>query len=226
MLCDHIGAILFPADISWRIIGRIAFPIFCFLIAEGAAHTRNIKRYLLRLSLFALVSEIPFDLADTGKLLELGTQNVYFTLTLGLIGIIAIRYFKKRWYFSAPIVLALAWLAQQIHTDYRWYGVLMIVFFYLAGTNKIAQAGAFIVPTQAYSIERTAKAYSGIEHVPAKDFISSMFKDVQQSALMGLVVIMLYNGKRGYNKPWVKWGFYLFYPCHLFLLYFIKTWVF
>ena len=85
MIIDHVGAILYPEARVLRIIGRIAFPIYAFLVAEGFYHTKNVKKYMLRLLLFALVSEIPFDLALTGQILEFGHQNVFFTLFAGLL---------------------------------------------------------------------------------------------------------------------------------------------
>jgi len=226
MLCDHIGVALFPGDIAWRIIGRVAFPVFCFLIAEGAAHTKNIEKYLFRLMFFAIIAEGPFDLMGKGKLFDAGSQNVFFTLSLGLIGICAVKYFAKRWYLWTVAVAALAGVAQIIRSDYRWYGVLMIVGFYLARDLKLARAGAFFIPTQLYALDRTFKLFRASPPPQGKLFLPYLFSDIQQNAVIGLVCILLYNGKRGYNRAWVKWGFYLFYPCHMLILYFIKILVF
>ena len=83
MLTDHVGCILFPDELIFRAIGRIAFPIFCFLVVEGFFHTRNTWNYLMRLCIFAILSEIPFDLAFFGKVFYLQKQNVFMTLALG-----------------------------------------------------------------------------------------------------------------------------------------------
>ena len=85
MLADHIGAILLPGCVLLRIIGRLSFPIYCFLLAEGAAHTRNAKGYALRLLICAILSEIPHDLALSGRVLTLGSLNTMFSLLLGFL---------------------------------------------------------------------------------------------------------------------------------------------
>ena len=77
MLIDHIGAIFYPDMIALRVIGRIAFPIYCFLLVQGFLHTSNLKKYMVRMGVFALLSEVPFDLARTGYWLDLGRQNVF-----------------------------------------------------------------------------------------------------------------------------------------------------
>ena len=83
MLIDHIGAIIFPTQMGFRIIGRFSFPIFCFLLVEGFHHTKDVKKYMIRLGIFALISEIPYDLAFRNVFLEFERQNVFFTLLLG-----------------------------------------------------------------------------------------------------------------------------------------------
>ena len=88
--CDHIGAVFFPEIPLLRWIGRLAMPVLCFFIGEGLRHTRSPRRYLLRLTGFALLSELPFDLAFYGGI-EWGHQNVYFTLALGLLALWAIQ---------------------------------------------------------------------------------------------------------------------------------------
>ena len=91
MLVDHIGCVLFPKVTAFRIIGRLAFPIFAFLIAEGMVHTSNWKKYFLRLFIFAIISEIPFDFITSGKMIDWSHQNVLFTLLLGAMSIASFR---------------------------------------------------------------------------------------------------------------------------------------
>ena len=91
MLIDHTGMVLFPQYRIFRIVGRLAFPIYCFLLVEGAVHTSNWKKYVSRLILFALISEIPFDLARSGQIVAADAQNVFFTLSFGLLAVIILK---------------------------------------------------------------------------------------------------------------------------------------
>lgn len=189
----------------WRIIGRIAFPIFAFMIAEGADRTRNIKKYIFRLAVFSLISEIPFDIAfwvkDPSQMIEFGYQNVYFTLTLGLIAIALYKFFKEKnaaviGYITACVCAAAAFFLQ---TDYSWSGVLCIFIMYLANgkSEPVRKTGiviAAILPTFALFDINSPELF----------------------ALLGLIPIFLYNGEKG--RKINKYVFYAFYPVHLLLL--------
>ena len=153
MLIDHIAATVIIRILKFggyndglyqlyrvmRNIGRIAFPIFCFLLVEGFMHTRDREKYALRLGCFAAVSEIPFDLAFNGKVLEVGYQNVFFTLLLGLLTMMAYDAVMnqsrwsvwKRTALSTIAILAGMFAAEFLSTDYGALGVLCIMVFYL-----------------------------------------------------------------------------------------------
>ena len=127
-----------------RLIGRLAFPIFCFFIVEGLIHTRNIYRYAFRLFLLALISEIPFDVSHTAKLFDFDNQNVFWTLFLGLAAIYCIdglyRKFRlkaaARGFWIILITLAAGIVATVLNTDYAGFGVATIVIIYLAGRKE------------------------------------------------------------------------------------------
>ena len=130
MLIDHVGAVLFPYEMMFRIIGRIAFPIFCFLIVEGFFHTRDARRYMMRLGLFALLSEVPYDLAFRGQLLDMSRQNVFFTLFLGVLLMYLLEKSPNIFIKAAEIVLIL-YAAEVLRTDYSDRGVLLIFIYYV-----------------------------------------------------------------------------------------------
>lgn len=194
MLIDHMGAILYPQYIQMRMIGRIAFPIYCFLLVEGAVHTSNIRKYIGRLFLFALLSELPFDLAFYGQI-SLEHQNVFFTLLLGLIAISQLQQNAGKLNCVLSTILAMT-LAMVLHTDYSYKGVALILCFFFLYQYVFLKQAAFMAGN--WLVYGTG---------------------VQTYACLAAIPMLLYNGKRGAN---MKYFFYIFYPAHLLILYFIK----
>lgn len=208
MLIDHGTAILVPGNSSFyiigRSIGRLAFPIFCFLLVEGFLHTSNVKKYLLRLGIFALISEIPFDLAFNHTLFELGHQNIFFTLLIGLLVLIGVRYVDEKHkgkgsyvFLNAGIIIGGCLLALILATDYYFAGVLMILSFYQFRHNKVLLTAALVI---IYNF-----ALGGIQIL----------------AVFAMIPILFYNGQRGTKIN--KYVFYSFYPVHILTLYLIGT---
>lgn len=169
-----------------RFIGRIAFPIFCFLLVEGFLYTSNKRKYAVRLFLFALVSEFPFDLAIFDTFITWEYQNVYFTLCIGLLTIWLMDIVKSN-SIAIPlqmvIVFAGCLLAYALHTDYDYKGILLIAILYVFHNNRSLMTAAGIV--------------SLLWEAPA---------------CLAFIPINMYNGKRGLS---LKYFFYLFYPVHL-----------
>lgn len=194
MLIDHTGMMLFPQELWLRCIGRMAFPIYCFLLVEGFFHTSDLRKYETRLFAFALLSEVPFDLARTGSILEYEHQNVFFTLFLGLILIDCISRIRVEWQ-RMLVAIAIAVIAYMMAVDYGIGGIAIILLFYLFQSRKVLNSIAF----GAVNI----LVYGGL----------------QNYAILSLVPINLYNGKKG---PSMKYFFYFFYPIHLLILYWIK----
>ena len=193
MLIDHIGYAFFPEVKILRIIGRLAFPIFAYVLTEGFVYTRDVKKYMLRLGVFALISEIPFDLMRRAVLFETSTQNIFFTLFLGVVmmylvsktNIVIIQY---------GIVAFLILVCRFLHTDYSSTGLLIIIIFYIFRERKIEKL--LIV---------------GLVFI-------AIAGGIQIFAILALPLIALHSGEQG---PKMKLFFYLFYPAHLFILYLI-----
>lgn len=179
-----------------RYIGRIAFPIFCFLLVEGFVRTHSVGRYLLRMALFAVLTEIPFDLAFAGRPFYFGYQNVMFTLLIGLLTMLGFSRVEKLRIPFVPavlldgvILLAGMTAAYFMKTDYDWRGVACIMALYVFRRKKVLQIIAGCV---SFAWEWTAP--------------------------LAFILVGFYNGKRGLS---LKYVFYLFYPLHLLLLYLI-----
>lgn len=198
MVIDHVGFLFFPNEIIFRKIGRIAFPIFCFLIVEGFHHTKSQLSYLGRLLLFAILSEIPFDLAFYGTMADFQHQNVFITLALGLLSIFCLEERNIKPIYTLPLILIWV-IAYFCHCDYGLGGVLLICVFYF--TRETPWVRLFLCGLLLYLF----------------------FGQLELYALIAMVPITLYNGKKG---PSVQLFFYFFYPLHLLVLYALKYYVF
>ena len=187
----------FHIDTVLRLIGRLAFPLYCFLLVEGFLHTRNVAKYTLRLGIFALISEIPFDLAFYHSIFNLKSQNVFFTLLIGLVVLWCMRYFEQLPPHLAPFRYLVAMtgimVAEFLQTDYAGFGVMLIVLLYILHQNRKLQCifGALFMFLQSYT------------------------------APLAFLLVYFYNGERGKQLP--KYFFYLFYPVHLLLLILLRT---
>lgn len=193
-----------------RYIGRMAFPIYCFLLVEGFLHTRNVKKYALRLLLFAFISEIPFDLAITGQWMSMDYSNVFFSLVIGLLLIWIVSYIEKfyeywkekNWdTFLGTMIAVLAGVVAVaifgglaeivLKTDYGLAGVVAILIIYLfRRTRELGFALSILV-------------------------LSVLSSNTEILALLMLFPLMKYDGTRGKN---IKYVFYAFYPVHLLFL--------
>ena len=226
MLIDHIGAAVieagilssndmarmmailetergmqwYLADIVLRLIGRLAFPIFCFLLVEGFTHTGNEAKYARNLLLFALISEIPFALAFFGRLFFPGAQNVYFTLFLGVEMMCFLKKYAGRPVIQGAAVAAACGLSVLLKSDYSYMGILMIASFYLLRNRRTTQLILAGILAAAESL--------------------TLFG----AAALALIPIARYNGERG--KLRLKYFFYWFYPVHIMALYLLRCLLF
>lgn len=203
MFIDHIGYVIFGNFSFFNYIGRIAFPIFAFQISEGYVHTKNFKNYLLRLFIFAIVSQIPFMLFYN-ILSNAFTLNIFFTLLLGLL---SIYIYDKAKYKTLGILCAilLGFLAEFTHCDYGFYGIAIIFLFYVFKNNFIKASLAFILATTIKYI------------IPIIKYgFYSVYLYLLICTLIPILFISFYNGKKGKDT---KYLLYLFYPIHLLLIY-------
>ena len=194
MLIDHVGTVLFPQYRILRLIGRIAFPIFTYTLVEGFIHTHNVKKYMMRMGILAFISEIPFDLAFTGKVLEFGHQNVFFSLFLGLLMLYLMTKAPNE-LCSLLYVLVILFVARCLRVDYSYYGLLMVFWYY------------------HYRNKNLMKIF-GIAFINV-----FLMGGSQVYALFALIPILLHNRECG---PKCKGFFYGFYPVHLLVIYFIN----
>ena len=208
MLLDHASTAFMP-NVGCRIIGRLAFPIYCFLLAEGAYYTRSRKEYARRLLVGLILSEIPYDLLFYGEI-TFAHQSVMVTLLLGFLYAVAMNYMPVQGY-RILLMLPFALAAELLNTDYGGWGAAMIGLFVItrevAGKYRIQALGLLVL---AFMIGGK-NIHLGFFDVPIQIFsVAAMFP------------IALYDGSKRTNNIWVRRGFYLFYPVHLTLLYFAK----
>ena len=194
MFIDHLGAVCFSEMMGFRIIGRLAFPIYCFLLVEGAVHTHDMKKYILRMGIFALISEVPFDLAFYHRLVYTGHQNVFFTLGLGLLAICFLEHLDiPDVLYKLLVIIAAGLIAEFFNTDYGFTGIAVICVFY-------------------YLREQPQLKY------PIAAILLAAMGGVEVYAVLALIPILLYNGQRGRQTKVMQYGFYIFYPAHLLLI--------
>lgn len=211
MLTDHLALFLWK-DSSWcrtvlfvignkeitaymlfRMFGRIAFPLFAFLLVEGFLHTRDRRRYGVRLLLFALISEIPWNLIWGGRPF-CPTRNVFFTLLLGYLALCALEGYKNNIRSLFASLMGLLVISVVLRADFGSAGFGFIMLLYVLRTRPVIRA-----------------------------VIGSCVLGSRWVAGLAFIPIALYSGERGFVKgPVFKYLFYLFYPLHLLILYLIR----
>lgn len=241
MLCDHICMTLLNNKVWLHLIGRASFPIFAFMAVEGYYHTKDLKKYLLRLFVFALIAEVPFDLMCAGIFVYPFQQNALFTYILGILGILVIDQTKK---IKSPFVkypvfavtALLMWivlfvLGQITMVDYFGGGIVMILSFYLFREDRLF----------SFKIEYKEKWMSvcmriinmimqfALVYYIAAEMISGLCYNVvifgrtyelvaESFGVFALIPIWLYRGRKGIDSKAFKYFCYAFYPLHIALL--------
>lgn len=219
MLCDHLWGTVVPGNDWLTCIGRLAFPIFAFMIVEGYFHTRSVKKYMLRVLVFALLSEIPFNLMAGGRIFYPIHQNVLWTF---LIALVLIHWNEKakttgklwlRLLALVGTVLLGTLVGLLTMVDYYHAGVLtVLVFYFFRGRSWWHRAAQLVL---LWWINAEVLGGFGYEvMVLGRRF----FLARQSLAVLALIPIWLYRGKQGYHSKWFRWVCYGFYPAHLLVL--------
>lgn len=204
MLLDHMWATIIPGNMWMYYIGRLAFPIFAFLLVEGYFHTKDLKKYMQRLFIVALLSEIPFNLMNSGSIIAPFHQNVLWTFLIGLVCLKKIdnKKFSPSTLFTCIISILIATICM---CDYGGFGIMTILVFYFFRKKKLLQlVGLYLIN------------FVFIQNMDIP--ILNFFFPVQGFALFSLLFIWLYKGKQGVHSPWIQWMNYLFYPIHILIL--------
>ena len=223
MLCDHLWGTVIPGNEWLTCIGRISFPIFAFMIVEGYFHTKNIKKYALRLLFFALLSEIPFNLMMGSRIFYPLHQNVLWSFLISLIIIHLNEKAKEKKKIWLRILTAFATvilgyiLGLLLMVDFYHAGILTVLAFYFFRHKKWwCYVGQFLC---LFYINTEILGGLGYEIAL---FGHTFFLLQQSFALLALIPIWLYRGKQGYHNKILKYTYYAFYPLHMLILALIK----
>lgn len=214
MLIDHIGLVFFPQQILWRLIGRLAMPIFAFGVARGAYYTSSMRRYMKKMLVFSLVSQLPFWWVET---LAVGATfpslhfNIGFTFLWALIILCVVQksHREQRSLRLVEILMVMFLLvsAETLGFDYGSYGIILVLMYYLMivrgqGVEKI---GLMIL------------SYTALTYLCFMNDMDSFL--LQEVGVLGIVIVGLL---KNISEKKIGWLFYIFYPVHLLILGIIK----
>lgn len=225
MLCDHMWATIIPGQPWMTYLGRIAFPVFAFMIVEGLHYTTNRKKYILRLLIAALISEIPFNLMYEGTVFYPYHQNVLFTYltAIGVILLFELVFEKNK---IAGVIVGIVvgfisyFLGYIVGLDFYGEGLLMVYVFYIFRGNEWWKKVAQFVCLFYINWILFKGMYFEIE------VLGKTLEIMQQGfAVLALIPIFLYNGQKGYSSKIQKIAFYSFYPAHMLILSLIALYI-
>lgn len=219
MFCDHLWATLISGNEWMTCIGRLAFPIFAFMIVEGYFHTKSLKKYVLRLLVCAVISEIPFNIVMGSSIIYPFHQNVIWTFLIGILCIFLNEKARKtnkmviRIFTGLGTVILGSIMGLIFFVDYFHAGVLTILVFYFFRGRKWWCFLGQLVGLYYINME----LLSGLSYEIVL-FGQTFFIPQQGFALFALILIWLYRGKQGPYNSYFKFIYYGFYPIHLLIL--------
>ena len=190
-------------------MGRLSFPIYCFLLVEGAFYTKSPKRYGLRLLTGAILAEIPFDLAFYGRI-TWAHQSAMVTLLLGFLMLEAMKKFPEL--LKLLVVLPFAFVAGKLGVNYGATGIMLIAVFAFTRDVKFKYLWQFFGIWFVFSPN----------HRMMFNWLGGIRWTIRELAVFAVIPIALYSGEKTTNSKLLQWGFYLFYPAHLLALYLIQ----
>ncbi len=225
MIVDHAGLVFFPKVYEWRVIGRIAFPLFAWCLCVGAVYTRNIWKYALRLLIVGILSQPIYAWAMNHEWYSL---NIFFELLLSLLAIAAVRENRMGSRYWGPAAALAAVFSLSLNHSYGWQGFLFIVLLYACRRSRPAMA-AFMAAFCLYWGQGTVRLSSlfgfplitQISFLPSASTLLNEFTRIQFWAILALPLILLPMGKR-LRVP--KWVAYAAYPVHLAVIGLFRHW--
>lgn len=198
MFIDHVGAVFFPNDMTWRLIGRFSFPIFALLLVEGFFHTHSKVKYIKRMLLLAFISEIFYDLVFYHRIFYLQDQNILFELSLGLILFTFLeKYQDKSWLLKIFLVTIACLISKLFCFNYGIYGIIFLYFCFLMHDKIYRLAGLIFLLNVIF--------------IAIGDFFV-----LQLFSFLAIFLFLFYNGEQGKKG---QYFFYVFYPVHLIILF-------
>ncbi len=233
MFCDHFSDSVIGYTSILNVIGRIAFPLFAFQLVIGYCHTHNIKKYCLRLFLFALISQVPFSVLMYIMEASIWNLNIFFTLLLGIIALY-IYDSKLNKVLKLFLIISVMAIAELINVDYGAWGVVLIVFIRMFYPKQISNTSLDEMSSTTNNIKAFSLLHNRSKFIQDSAFIFVMlilcvirfipyFNLLPMEWLVSeilftfipVIFMLLYNGKKG---PSLKYFFYAFYPAHLIIL--------
>ncbi len=242
MTADHIAVLCRPVP-GLRAFGELAFPLFAFLLVEGFFHTRDRRRYEGRLLLAAVVSEIPYDLAFSGRWFDGQHQNVCLTFFMALIAMeLLVRYGSGVWE-KMVLTAVFCTLAEAVGADGGAWGMGLVLAFYFceraAGTFANGRQGSYLkAKSQQEPLQFTEYKVCNGRSVGNFEYIKKgAFMKIIAAVLIGTFAwqepiwvlaltaacLFLYDGSKG--RGGFRSFFYIYYPAHLLVLHFVGKWL-
>ena len=210
MMIDHAGLALFPRVGAFRCVGRLAFPLYCFLLVQGYRHTKNRQAYINRLCVLALITEIPFDLLTFGRLVSPIEQNAIFSLLLSLAALYIADVYARHPLSSSMGILCVFAAAMLSRVSYGWLGAALCLLFYSAKRRGAQALGVLLLEgLYALSLHLSGVATSWVL--------------VSLCGMFAALPIAFYNGRRGARAPLLTLLFYAAYPLHIIALLIVRA---